>query len=187
MITIKNSSFCKRLVSIVASTTAWLCLLFLSPASAMDTLTQNELSGIEGRAGLTVSLGSTATMEISFSRISYSDPDGDGWVIMVPPSGYVDLSFDFIQGTEMELDVASTPASTHLSDYKSSGLTIPKATSFFELSMPAIETDLSFPPFVNIGVGNSADSIDRTFTRFYQSGLSLSISRNMSYVFWAKP
>ncbi len=135
-------------------------------AMAMDAVTNAELDGVAGQAGVTIAFGSTTTTSIDFSEVSWGDPDGMGTGTNASCAGWLVIDGDIsIQqviscGQTLELDVATACAG----DYTicTAGAIIPSGTTFIALGLPNIQTSINTPDTLYVGLGESAGSIAGT-------------------------
>jgi hypothetical protein len=166
-------------------------LLLVLPMSvlAMDAVTNSELDGVAGQAGVTIAFGGTSTTTIDFSQLGWGDPDGvgttcaslEGWLII---SGVVTISQTIADGQMLTLDVGTTGAGTCV---PSGAVNIPANTSFIAVGLPKVTNTITVPSTLYIGLANTSTPIDGTLGILNLRGLSVTMGTPTSLYVWAHP
>lgn len=140
-----------------------------SPVFAMDTLTEGELGSITAAAGIVMSAGNTAHLDIKFNAIAQSNPSKDGWLIIKSdadgtPSvtGYdpAILAHTITPGEYLILDSATTGGT----GFTTNDVDIPANTTFVaSSSLPVIQPDVTVPDYMFVGVGSTSGTMAKTF------------------------
>ncbi len=155
-----------QIIPLLSLLTAILCcIIFIAAAAssaiAMDTLTQTEMGGIAGQAGITIAAGGTMEGEFTFSALKILDPDETGWLIM-DGTGSPDTAtiVNTIQpGEKLVLDCATTTSAVTTTDY----VRIPANTTYLTGSMPGVYPEIDLPQNMTVGLGNSSGTVQKTF------------------------
>lgn len=134
----KNTAIFRGFISTTLLSIIFCCAA--TAAVAMDTLTENELASVEGRAGITLATGQTFDVaRITFSKMYFSDPDGHpsetsaGYMVVSGDPNQIAFGLKLDQGGIMTLDSATSGASTVTID----GVTIPSRTTWFNIVVNA--------------------------------------------------
>ncbi len=152
-------------------------------AMAMDALTQSQLDNVEGQAGVTVGFGSDVVTEISFSALSWGDPDGystasdSGWLII---DGDIGITTTINQGETLVIDVGNTGAA----EATFNGVTIPTGKTFLALSLPGMDVNVTVPDTLAIGFGTQAADMVCTLGLLNLDGLTVSVGSVSALYVW---
>ncbi|MFP4040152.1 MAG: DUF6160 family protein [Desulfosudaceae bacterium] len=126
-------------------------------AMAMDAVTNAELDGVAGQAGVTIGFGTTSTTTVTFSSVAWGDPDGydsasgAGWLIIGGDTG-IEISQEIPEGEKLELDIATG------TDYEivSGASTINGDKTFIAVGLPSINTNISTPDTMNVELSDAS-------------------------------
>ena len=167
----------KLLIALVA------CALIAVPAMAMDTISDSDLGGITGQAGVTIAFGGTTTTTISFTALSWGDPDGVGTATagyLVINGGTVSVASQILDGQELTLDVATANGGT----FTVGSVSIPANTSFIKVGLPDMQNTVTVPSTINIGLANGSTTIDGTLGTLHLENLSVGVDNgNALYIY----
>lgn len=150
----------KLLVALVVGT----LLVLPMSAMAMDSISDTDLNGISGQAGVTVAFGGNQTTTVSLDSVSWGDPDGmgaasgasgQGWVIL---DGTIGVTVTIADGEELTLDVATADAT----GYTAGAVTIAGGTTFIAVGLPDQTVTVDVPATMTIGLGTAAATITGT-------------------------
>jgi len=164
-------------------------LLLALPMSvmAMDAVTNAELDGVAGQAGVTVAFGGTSTTTISFSQLSWGDPGGVagtcgnsiGWLIV---DGAISIEQIIGCGERLVLDIGTTGGTSCL---QNACCSIPSGTTFISVGLPDITTNVNVPPTLYIGLANGSGTIDGTLGVVYLQNLTVDTNTPGALYIWA--
>jgi hypothetical protein len=156
-------------------------------AMAMDAITSEALDGVSGQAGVTVAFCGASTTEINFSELSWGDPDGvggcadsAGWLII---DGDVTITQEIASGETLVLDIATTGASTCAQC--AGAISVPANTTFIVVGLPNVATSVSIANTLDIGLGNTAGTIDGTLGTLQLEDLDVITGTANSLYIWA--
>lgn len=144
-------------------------------ATALEAITQSDLGGITGQAGVTIAFGGNQTTGVSFNAVSWGDPDGlgagsgasgQGWVII---DGTVGVSVEIASGQMLTLDVATADTG----GYASNGVNIAAGTTFIAIGLPSQTITVDTPDTLTIGLGTAAGTIAGTVGILNLEGLTV--------------
>jgi hypothetical protein len=165
-----------------------LLLIFPLTVMAMDVVTNDELDGVAGQAGVTVAFGGTSTTTIDFSQLAWGDPDGltlcsslQGWLII---NGVVTIAQTIADGQRLTLDIGTTGAA---SCNVGGAVYIPSATTFIAVGLPKVTMTITVPATLNIGLADSSSPIDGTLGILNLRGLSVTAGTPTALYIWAHP
>jgi hypothetical protein len=166
-------------------------LLLALPMSvmAMDAVTNAELDGVNGQAGVTLAFGSTTTTTISFSQINWGDPDGltgtcstdAGWIVI---DG--DITIDQIVGCgeQLTLDIATNGSGGTCTI---GCVDIPDGITFIAVGLPSTTLDITTPATITVGLGTAAGTITGTLGLLNLSNLAVDAGTPSTLYIWAHP
>jgi hypothetical protein len=143
-------------------------------AMAMEKIDGAGLEDVTGQAGVSIGFGNTMITAISFSSLSWGDPDGvtgatgAAWLVI---DGDVTLTTTISQGGILAMDVAYTAAGVTLN-----GVNIPATTAFLALSLPTTSIAVSVPDQLAIGFNTTAGSLGCTLGLLNLGGLTVTVS-----------
>ncbi len=160
------------------------CALIAVPAMAMDTISDSDLGGITGQAGVTIAFGGTTTTTISFTALSWGDPDGVGGTTtagyLIINGGTVSVASQILDGEELTLDVATAGAG----GLTVNSVSIPASTSFIRVGLPDMQNTVTVPSTMNIGLANDSTTIDGTLGTLHLENLSVGVDNgNALYIY----
>jgi len=163
----RRKKFMKKLI--VSLILGALLALPLS-ALAMDAVTNSELDGVSGQAGVTIAFGGRSTTRIMFSAVAWGDPNGvtsacansAGWLI-IDGEGTSSVIIDQIiaDGQTLTLDVGTTGGAA-CNVTSADAVTIPATKSFIAVGLPTITMSITVPSTLVVGLANTATPIDGT-------------------------
>ncbi|MDY6905812.1 MAG: hypothetical protein SWH61_14135 [Thermodesulfobacteriota bacterium] len=140
----------------------------------MDSISDADLGGITGQAGVTIAFGGNQTTEVTFDAVSWGDPDGmgganqtAGWVIF---DGTIGISVIIADGEMLTIDVATANGAA----YSVGNVTIADGTTFVAIGLPSQTINVDTPSTLAIGLGTSAGSIAGTIGLLNLENLSVS-------------
>ena len=175
----------KLIVSLVVGA---LLVLPLS-AMAMDAISNAELDGVAGQAGVTIAFGGTTTTTIAFSQLSWGDPDGlassacansAGWLVI---DGDITIDQIIADGQTLTLDIGTTGASA-CSDM-ADAVTIPANTTFIAVGLPTVTLSIDTPDTLAICLGTAAGAMDGTLGLLNLNNLSVTAGTPNTLYIWA--
>ena len=175
----------KLIVSLVVGA---LLVLPLS-AMAMDAISNAELDGVAGQAGVTIAFGGTTTTTISFSQLSWGDPDGlaasacansAGWLVI---DGDITIDQIIADGQTLTLDIGTTGASA-CSDM-ADAVTIPANTTFIAVGLPTVTLSIDTPDTLAICLSTTAGAMDSTLGLLNLNNLSVTAGTPNTLYIWA--
>ncbi len=152
-------------------------------AMAMEKITGSDLDNVTGQAGITVGFGSDVVTEISFSALSWGDPDGystasdSGWLII---DGDIGITTNISQGGTLAIDVGNTGTTSA----SFNGVTIPSGKSFLALSLPGMDVNVTVPDTLAIGFGTQAGTMVCTMGLLNLDGLAVSVGSISALYVW---
>jgi hypothetical protein len=165
-------------------------LLLVLPMSvmAMDAVTNAELDGVAGQAGVTVAFGGTTTTTIDFSQLSWGDPDGlagtcgnnAGWLII---DGAITIEQVIACGEMLTLDIGTTGAGT--CELPPCSVEVPGATTFIAVGLPNTTMAITVPDTLTIGLGTAAGTIAGTLGILNLQDLDVSAGTPSTLYIWA--
>ncbi len=163
------------------------CALIAVPAMAMDTISDSDLGGITGQAGVTIAFGGTTTTTISFTGLSWGDPDGVGSAtagfLTIKSSTTTDpatVTSRILDGEELTLDVATASGGT----FTVGSVSIPSGKSFIKVGLPDMSTTVNLPSTINIGLGSASNTISGTLGTLSVSDISVGVDNgNALYIY----
>ena len=165
-------------------------LLLVIPMSvmAMDAVTNAELDGVAGQAGVTIAFGGINTTTIDFSRVAWGDPDGlgaacganAGWIII---DGVITIQQIIADGETLVLDIGTTAAGATCNI--AGNVNIPAATTFLAVGLPSISTTITVPDTLTIGMGDTSVAIDGTLGLLYLRDLDVTTGTPDTLYIWA--
>ncbi len=160
------------------------CALIAVPAMAMDTISDSDLGGITGQAGVTIAFGGTTTTTISFTALSWGDPDGYGSATagyLVINGGTVSVASQILDGEELTLDVATAGAG----GLTVNSVVIPGNTSFIRVGLPDMSNNVNLPSTMNIGLGSASNTISGTLGTLSLTNLSVGVDNGSALYIYA--
>ncbi len=175
----------KLIVSLVVGA---LLVLPLS-AMAMDAISNAELDGVAGQAGVTIGFGGTTTTTIDFSELSWGDPDGlgagcganQGWLII---DGDISIQQIIADGQTLTLDVGTTNADS--CSPGTDAVVIPTSgTTFVAVGLPSTTMNISVANQLTIGMGTAAGTIAGTVGLLNLESLSVDAGTPTTLYIWA--
>ena len=157
-------------------------------AMALEKMSGGDLDGVTGQAGVTIAFGGAATTTISFSALSWGDPDGvdgtcgsaAGWVII---QGVVSVDQVIACGEMLTLDIGTTGAGT--CSMPPCAIDIPGGTTFIAVGLPTMTLDITVPETLTVGLGTAANTISGTIGLLNLAGLSVSAGTPDALYIWA--
>ena len=161
-------------------------------AMAMDAVTNAELDGVAGQAGVTIAFGGAATTTISFSALSWGDPDGAagtcgsnaGWLI-IQGSSAIEIDQIIDCGEMLTLDIGTTGANTCDVAPGACVVNVPDGTTFIAVGLPDVTMDITVPETMTVGLGTAANTISGTLGLLNLAGLSVSAGTPTALYVWA--
>jgi uncharacterized integral membrane protein len=155
---------------------------------AMDAVTNAELEGVAGQAGVTIAFGGAATTTISFSAVSWGDPDGlagtcgnnAGWLII---DGDVTVDQVIACGETLTLDIGTTGAGT--CEMPPCSIEIPGGTTFIAVGLPTMALSIDVPSTLVIGLGASSTVVTGTLGILNLRNLSVDAGTPDTLYIWA--
>ena len=174
----------KLLIAFVAA------MLMIVPAMAMDTISDADLDGVTGQAGVTVGFGGTQTVTISFDAITWGDPDGvasaanAGYIQVVGNTG-TQVSIQSLPGEKLVLDVATTTANVTLNS-----VAIPSGRTFISIAAPdqtiTVNTADTYTIALTATATTTAANTNIVGT-LGLTGLSVAVDQPSKLYIWANP
>ncbi|MEW6078995.1 MAG: DUF6160 family protein [Thermodesulfobacteriota bacterium] len=164
-------------------------LLLVLPLSvmAMDAVTNAELDGVAGQAGVTIAFGGNSTTVIDFSQLAWGDPDGltacsstAGWLII---NGVVTITQVIADGQRLVLDIGTTAAAASCN--VGGAVYIPANETFVAVGLPDVTMTITVPSTLNIGLADTSSPIDGTLGILNLRGLSVTAGTPNSLYIWA--
>jgi hypothetical protein len=165
-------------------------LLLVIPMSvmAMDAVTNAELDGVAGQAGVTIAFGGANTTIIDFSRVAWGDPDGlgaacganAGWIII---DGEITIQQVIADGQTLVLDVGTTTAGGTCNI--TGAVDIPGDRSFIAVGLPAITTTITVPDTLTVGLSNLSTTVTGTLGLLYLRDLDITTGTPDTLYIWA--
>jgi hypothetical protein len=165
-------------------------LLLVIPMSvmAMDAVTNAELDGVAGQAGVTIAFGGANTTIIDFSRVAWGDPDGlgaacganAGWIII---DGEITIQQVIADGETLVLDVGTTTAGATCNI--AGAVNIPGDRSFIAVGLPAITTTITVPDTLTVGLSNLSTTVTGTLGLLYLRDLDITTGTPDTLYIWA--
>jgi hypothetical protein len=157
-------------------------------ALALEKISGSDLSGVVGQAGVTIAFGGTATTTISFSQLSWGDPDGlattcgnnAGWLII---DGDITIQQVIACGQTLTLDIGTTGGAP--CSLPPCSVIVPAATTFIAVGMPTTTLSISVPQTLTIGLGNAAGTITGTLGILNLRSLSVDAGTPTNLYIWA--
>ena len=157
-------------------------------AMALEKMSGGDLDGVTGQAGVTIAFGGATTTTISFSALSWGDPDGvggtcgsaAGWVII---QGAVEVDQVIACGEMLTLDIGTTGAGTCA--MPPCAIDIPGGTTFISVGLPTMTLDITVPETLTVGLGTAANTISGTIGLLNLAGLSVSAGTPDVLYIWA--
>jgi hypothetical protein len=157
---------------------------------AMDAVTNAELDGVAGQAGVTIAFGGTSTTRIQFSQLGWGDPDGlgtcgslAGWLII---NGNIIIDQVIADGQTLVLDIGTTGAAT-CDIVTTDAVMIPANTTFIAVGLPDVNMSISVPSTLNIGLANTSSPIDGTLGILNLRSLDITAGTPNTLYIWAHP
>jgi len=155
---------------------------------AMDAVTNAELDGVAGQAGVTIAFGGTTTTTISFSAVNWGDPDGlagtcgnnAGWVVL---EGDVSIEQIIACGETLTLDIGTTGAGT--CELPPCSVAVPGGTTFIAVGLPTVTTNINVPATLTVGLGNASNTITGTLGLLNLRNLAVAAGTPTALYIWA--
>ena len=171
----------KLLIALVAG------MLMIVPAMAMDTISDADLDGISGQAGVHVVFGGTSSQIVSFTSLAWGDSDGitagdgPGYLRVQSAAGEtVNITVEIPDGAELTLNVATLAANMTLGG----STVIASATDVVAVGLPDQNVTIDLPSYFDIGLGSGSGAIDGTLGRLTLEDLSVSVTQpNALYIY----
>ena len=171
-----------------------LCLivtLLALPMSAMalEKMSGEDLGGVTGQAGVTIAFGGTTTTTISFSQLSWGDPDGLASSACANSAGWLVIDGDIVidqiiaDGQTLTLDIGTTGASA-CSDM-ADAVTIPANTTFIAVGLPTVTLSIDTPDTLAICLSTTAGAMDSTLGLLNLNNLSVTAGTPNTLYIWA--
>jgi hypothetical protein len=154
----------------------------------MDAVTNAELDGVAGQAGVTIAFGGTTTTTIDFSQLSWGDPDGlagtcganAGWLII---DGAITIEQVISCGETLTLDIGTTGATT--CQLPPCSVDIPASTTFIAVGLPSVSMSIDVPDTLTIGLGTAAGTISGTLGLLNLQDLDVDAGTPATLYIWA--
>ena len=168
---------------------ALLVLALPMSAMAMDAVTNAELDGVAGQAGVTLAFGSTTTTTIAFSQIAWGDPDGlagtcsnsAGWLIL---NGTITIDQVISCGQQLVLDIATNASGGTCAI---GCVDIPDGITFIALGLPATTLSIGVPDTLVVGLGSTSGAITGTLGILNLRNLRVDAGTPDTLYIWAHP
>ena len=138
---------------------------------AMDAITNADLDGVAGQAGVSIGFEGSSVTTISFSQVAWGDPDGmttttsatcgnaAGWII-IDGEGSTSVVIQQIidDGEVLELDIGTTTATCDIDGDGSTGtgVQLPNAKTFIAVGLPNMTVSISTPDTLVVGLGTTS-------------------------------
>jgi|GEM_PF-3344720 len=174
----------KLLIAFVAA------MLMIVPAMAMDTISDADLDGVTGQAGVTVGFGGTQTVTISFDAITWGDGDGvagaatAGYIQVVGNTG-TQVSIQSLPGEKLVLDVATTAALVTLNSVE-----IPAGRTFISIAAPDQNITVTTADTYTIALTAASDTavaVGNTVGVLGLTNLAVSVDQPSQLYIYANP
>jgi hypothetical protein len=155
---------------------------------AMDAVTNAELEGVAGQAGVTIAFGGAATTTISFSAVAWGDPDGlagtcgnlAGWLII---AGDVTIEQVIACGEMLTLDIGTTGGVD--CEMPPCSVLIPANTTFIAVGLPTMSLSIDVPATLVIGLGATSTVVTGTLGILNLRNLSVDAGTPSTLYIWA--
>ncbi len=155
---------------------------------AMDAVTNSELEGVSGQAGVTIGFGGTTTTTTSFDQLSWGDTDGfgtcgsdAGWLVI---NGTITIDQIIADGQLLTLDVGTTTAAD--CSPGADAVVIPTSgTTFIAVGLPTVKLSIDTPETLGICLGTAAGSMDSTLGLLNLANLSVDAGTPDTLYIWA--
>ncbi|ABW68224.1 hypothetical protein [Desulfosudis oleivorans] len=171
----------KLLIALVAG------MLMIVPAMAMDTISDADLDGISGQAGVRVVFGGTSGQTISFTSLAWGDTDGfnaadgAGYLRVQSAAGEsINITVEIPDGAKLTLDVAHLAAAEVIN-----GTTIASGEDVVKVGLPDQNVTVDMPSMLVIGLGDSAAAIDGTLGTLTLENLSIGVTQASALYIYA--
>ena len=162
-------------------------MLMIVPAMAMDTISDADLDGVTGQAGVHVVFGGTASGIVSFTALAWGDSDGittgdaAGYLRVQSAAGEsANITVEIPDGAELTLNVASLGANLTINT-----TVISSGTEVVAVGLPDADVTVDLPTYFDIGLGDSSGAIDGTLGRLTLDNLSVSVSQPTALYIYA--